>query len=327
MVSLHRFAVFLAGATVILLVAGGLVTSTGSGLSVPDWPTTYGWSMFTFPLSKMVGGIYYEHGHRLIASTVGFLTIILAIWLWRCEPRRWVRRLGVLALVAVCVQGALGGITVRYFLPAPVSIAHAGLAQIFFCLTVALALVTSRAWMTPTPGRPVDDHDLRRLSVLMTTIIYVQIILGAAMRHTGAGLAIPDFPLSFGHVVPPDWTEAIAIHFAHRVGALVVTISVLTTALYVWRVHRSRVELRRPALLAVAVVSAQVTLGALTVLSGKAVAINTAHVVTGALLLATSLVLTLRAFRVKFSIEPAPPMTGRSADPLFAARPSIGARA
>jgi hypothetical protein len=170
---------------------------------------------------------------------------------------------------------------------------------------------------------------LRRLSVTTTAIIYVQIVLGAAMRHTGAGLAIPDFPLAFGHVVPPTWTQAIAIHFAHRVGALVAATAVLTIAGYVWRVHRSRVELRRPAVLAVAIVAAQITLGALTVLSGKAVVFNTAHVVTGALLLATSLVLTARipaspaivgtevlgprgelSVRTRFGIMPPAPLSG-----------------
>ena len=114
---LHRFAQFVVGCTVLLVLAGSLVTSTGSGLAVPDWPTSYGWNMFTFPPSKWVGGIFYEHGHRLIASTVGFLTIILAAWLWRADPRRWMKRLGVVALGAVIVQGVLGGITVLFFLP------------------------------------------------------------------------------------------------------------------------------------------------------------------------------------------------------------------
>src|SRR5690242_10480891 len=144
---LHRFTKFLAGCTVLLVLAGSLVTSTDSGLSVPDWPTTYGWNMFTFPLSKMVGGIFYEHGHRLIASTVGFLTILLAVWLWRSEPRRWVRWMGVTALGAVIAQGVLGGITVLFFLPAAISTAHAGLAEIFFALTVSIALVTSPGWI------------------------------------------------------------------------------------------------------------------------------------------------------------------------------------
>src|SRR5439155_20111384 len=116
-VGLHRFALFTASCTVFLIFVGGLVTSTESGLSVPDWPTTYGWNMFTFPLSKWVGGIFYEHGHRLIASTVGFLTIVLAAWLWIVDPRRWMKRLGAAALGSVILQGALGGLTVLFFLP------------------------------------------------------------------------------------------------------------------------------------------------------------------------------------------------------------------
>jgi len=140
---LHRFATFVAGCTVLLVLAGSLVTSTGSGLSVPDWPTTYGWNMFSFPPSKWVGGILYEHGHRLIASTVGFLTIVLAAWLAFADPRRWMKWLGAGALGAVIAQGVLGGLTVLFFLPASISTAHAGLAEIFFCMTVAIALFTS----------------------------------------------------------------------------------------------------------------------------------------------------------------------------------------
>ena len=137
---LHLYAVLVAVSTAVLIFAGGLVTSTGSGLSVPDWPTTYGWFMFTFPLEKMVGGIRFEHTHRLIASTVGFLILVLAVWLRLAEPRRWVRRLGYVALGAVVTQGILGGITVLWFLPDPISIAHASLAQIVFCLTISIAL-------------------------------------------------------------------------------------------------------------------------------------------------------------------------------------------
>src|SRR5262252_2447907 len=126
---LHRFAKFVAGCTVLLVLAGSLVTSTGSGLSVPDWPTTYGWNMFTFPPSKWVGGIFYENGHRLIASSVGLLTIVLAVWLWRVDPRLWMKRLGLAALAAVILQGVLGGLTVLFFLPAAISTAHAALAE------------------------------------------------------------------------------------------------------------------------------------------------------------------------------------------------------
>ena len=296
---LHRYAKLVSAATVVLIVAGGLVTSTGSGLAVPDWPTSYGWNMFTFPMKHMVGGIFYEHGHRLIASGVGFLTIILALWLWKAEPRRWMRVLGLTALVAVCVQGILGGITVLKFLPTDISTAHAGLAQIFFCLTIAISLFTSPGWRRP-PHDPVDDRMLRRVATAATGLIYLQIIVGATMRHSDAGLAIPDFPLVFGGLVPPQWTAAIAIHYAHRLGALLVTLAIAATVGHVWYHHPDRRELRRPANTLVLLLLAQVTLGAFVIWSEKHVAINTAHVVVGALTLATSLVLTLRSYRVRF---------------------------
>jgi hypothetical protein len=184
---LHRYARVLAAATLLLVAAGGMVTSTNSGLSVPDWPTTYGRQMFSFPLSQMVGGIFYEHGHRLIASLVGLLTVGLALWLWRVETRPWVRRLGWLAVAAVVAQGVLGGLTVIYLLPDAISISHAGLAQIFFSLTVSLALFTSPTWRNP-PAAPVSDPGLRRLLLVTTLLVYGQILLGATMRHTGAGL-------------------------------------------------------------------------------------------------------------------------------------------
>jgi len=307
---LHLFALLVAASTALLIFAGGLVTSTGSGLSVPDWPTTYGWFMLTFPLEKMVGGIFYEHSHRLIASGVGALIVVLAIWLWTSEPRAWVRRLGYVALGAVVTQGILGGITVLWFLPDAVSIAHAGLAQLVFCLTVSIALVTSPGWQRAYADREgprrrnldktlADDSRLRAIATVTTAAIYVQIIVGATMRHTGAGLAIPDFPWAFGRLIPPVWTGPIAIHFAHRVGAVIVTTLVLATIGHVLYHHRSRGELRRPSLLLAALVAIQVTLGALTVLSGKHYIINSLHVVTGALVLGTSLVLTLRAYRAR----------------------------
>src|SRR5437879_4769838 len=199
---LHRFAKFVAGCTVLLVLAGSLVTSTDSGLSVPDWPTTYGWNMFTFPPSKWVGGIFYEHGHRLIATTVGFLTIILAAWIWFADSRRWLRWFGVGALASVVAQGILGGLTVIYLLPAPVSTAHAGLAEIFFCMTVAIALFTSPGWIDGYTAVGADDVRLRQLTTATTVVLYTQILIGATMRHVGAGLAIPDFPWMFGHVVP-----------------------------------------------------------------------------------------------------------------------------
>ncbi len=296
---LHRFSKLVVASTILLLLAGSLVTSTGSGLSVPDWPTTYGWNMFTFPPSKWVGGIFYEHGHRLIASTVGFLTILLAAWLWIADPRRWMKWLGVSALGAVILQGVLGGMTVLFFLPTAISSAHAGLAEIFFCMTVAIALFTSRSWLEAPQS--VDDSMLRRVATWTTCAIYAQIIVGAVMRHSDAGLAIPDFPWMFGHIVPDHWDPKIAIHFAHRVGALIVTLSVLATSGHIWYHHRGRRELTRPATLIVALVAVQVTLGALTVLSQRDVWINSVHLVCGALVLATSIVITLRSWQVRIT--------------------------
>jgi cytochrome c oxidase assembly protein subunit 15 len=297
---LHLYSRVVAASTLLLIVAGAMVTSTGSGLAVPDWPTTYGYNMFTFPPSKWVGGIFYEHGHRLIASTVGFLTIILAVWLWRAESRAWLRRLGFVALAAVIVQGILGGLTVRFFLPAPISVGHAGLAQLFFCLTVSIALFTSKGWRQGHPHR-ADDRTLRRLTIATTALIYVQILIGAAMRHTGAGLAIPDFPLAFGGLVPSHWDGGIAIHFAHRVGAVAAALLALATAAHVWFHHRNARALVRPATLLVLFVAIQISLGAFVVLTSRAVPINSAHVAVGALVLVTSLVLALRAHRGLFS--------------------------
>ena len=320
---LPLFAALVAASTAVLIFAGGLVTSTGSGLSVPDWPNSYGWFMWAFPLSKMVGGIFYEHLHRLVASTVGFLIVVLAIWLWRAEPRAWVRRLGYVALAAVVTQGILGGITVLWYLPDAISIAHASLAQIVFCLTTTVALVTSPGWKRgyTTSGRadlkggpddpilkggPDDptlprDITLERLAIVTTAAIYAQIVIGATMRHTGAGLAIPDFPLAFGHLVPPMWDSKIAIHFAHRVGAATVAVLIVATAGHVFVHHARRRELVRPAVLLLALLALQITLGALTVLSQKQFVINSLHVVNGALVLVTSLVLTLRAHRARFA--------------------------
>jgi len=307
---LHKFATFLAACTVVLILAGSLVTSNGAGLSVPDWPTSYGWNMFTFPPSMWVANIFYEHGHRLIASSVGFLTIVLAVWLWVAEPRRWVRWLGVAALGAVIAQGLLGGLTVLFFLPAVISTAHAGLAEIFFCMTVAIALFTSRAWIAetahpePVDGRAgsLDDPRLRRLATATTAIVFTQILVGATMRHTGAGLAIPDFPLMFGGLMPDHWDPKIAIHFAHRVGALVVSLLAVASFFFIRTRHRARRELTRPAALMLGLVALQVTLGALTVLSRRDPWINSVHVVCGALVLTTSLVITLRSWRSRIAV-------------------------
>lgn len=280
--ALHVYAVFVALATLLLIVAGALVTGNDAGLAVPDWPTSFG----TFRMPRMVGGVLYEHGHRMIAATVGFLTVILALWLWRCEPRRWVRRLGGIAALTVIVQGVLGGITVLFFLPTPISVAHACLAQTFFCLVVSLALFTSRHWTWNVPK--VEDPtspSLRQLAVATTAAIFLQLVLGAAFRHDGFG------------IIP------------HIVGAVIVTALVAWIAARVLSRFADQPALKRHALLLAGLVLAQVFLGIFAYLMKldaagapqplqPVVAATTAHVALGALVLAASLVLTYQVYRL-----------------------------
>jgi heme a synthase len=304
--ALHRFACLVAGATFLLLIAGGLVTSTGSGLAVPDWPLSFG---MLFP--PMVGGIFFEHGHRMVAGTVAILMLILAVWLNRKEPRRWVRGLGYAAMGTIVAQAVLGGVTVLLLLPPAVSAAHACLAQTFFCLTITIALVTSPRWAAAggvsaaaggaAAGGARDvgafDRTAGRLAVVALATVYLQLVLGAVMRHMDAGLAIPDFPLAFGRLVPPHWSTQIALHYAHRVWALAVTAAVIALAVRVLRAERGRGALTVPATLLLVLLPVQIALGAFTVLSLKNVAVATAHLATGALVLATSLVLAIRLWR------------------------------
>ncbi|MCI0705902.1 MAG: COX15/CtaA family protein [Ignavibacteriae bacterium] len=315
---LHWFAVFTAVCTLFLIVVGGLVTSTGSGLAVPDWPLSYGQVM-----PPMVGGIFYEHGHRMVATTVGFLTIILAVWLSRKEQRRWLRRLGWFALALVIVQGALGGLTVLFLLPTAISASHATIAQTFFCVVSSIALFTSKWWLNLSQSNTQQnlDSNLITLSILTVCVIYIQLILGAVMRHTGSGLAVPDFPLAYGQLIPsltPESLEQynrqliyadirlaaegaitagqIVIHLLHRVWAIVVTgvILILSMGLYKQKLPL----LKSYANILLALVTIQVTLGMLTVLTRKSVEIATAHVAVGAALLAFTVLLALSILRL-----------------------------
>ncbi len=292
MVFLHRLAVLTSVATWVLIWAGGLVTSTGSGLAVPDWPLSYGMLM-----PPLVGGILYEHSHRMVASLVGVLTTVLAIWLWRAEDRRWLRRLGFVALAMVILQGVLGGITVLYLLPTSISVSHATLAQTFFCLTVLIAFATSSEWREALPSADSSRPSLRLVAGLATLAVYLQLILGALMRHTGAGLAIPDFPLAFGRLIPPLSSGPVAIHFLHRLGAVAVAGSTAWLITRIARAHRQDRRFARPAMALAFLVVAQVLLGGATVWTQKAVLPATAHVAGGALLLATVWLITLRAQR------------------------------
>ncbi len=298
------------------MIAGGLVTSTDSGLAVPDWPNTYGHFMFSFPLTEMVGGIFYEHGHRMIATFVGILTIVLAVWLSKREERKWVRNLGWIALLAVITQGVLGGITVLYLLPTWVSTTHATLAQSFFSLTIVLAIITSPSWKFHLPIDYGRTKKTRFLAVSATAAVLLQLMLGALMRHSGSGLAIPDFPLSYTNWLPPMNASEMAsineyrltyynlppvelsqiwIHFAHRIGAVLVSGVALANVVHVLRNYKIP-QMREPAIIQGILLLVQFLLGALTVWTGKGVQISTAHVAVGALLLGTSVALAVYSF-------------------------------
>jgi len=308
---LHRFAVGVSCSTFLLVIAGGLVTSTDSGLAVPDWPLSYGQLM-----PPMVGGIFYEHGHRLVAAAVGLLTMILAIWLWRADDRSWVRTLGWVALAAVTFQGVLGGLTVLFLLPTPISVLHATLAQSFFCLTIILALVTAPSWGSYKPVEKSVVNTTRAMAIASVAAVFVQLVLGAIMRHTQSGLAIPDFPLSYGQIIPPTHEDALSainqqrfdldlppvelaqvwIHFAHRAAALIVSFILGTTIVHILTHYKSESRLREPVLLLLVLLIVQGFLGALIVWTERNIEAATAHVATGALLLGGTVLLTIRTF-------------------------------
>jgi len=303
---LNRFAWITCVATLFLICSGGMVTSKGVGLAVPDWPTTFGYNMFFFPVSKWIGAIFFEHTHRLIASAVGFLTIILTIWLWRSEPRKWVRSLGIIALCAVILQGVLGGLRVT-MLKDEIGIFHACLAQAFLGLVVVIALATSKFWRTLADivVDPKKIITIKTIAFATTVAIYVQLALGATMRHQHRDLAILDFPTANGAWIPGTsalalgkvnaWRDArglsdvdafqIWLQMAHRFLALVIAVTVVALCLRVWRDVRHVAALRRLSIFWVALVICQITLGAWTIWSNKAADVATAHVAAGATML------------------------------------------
>jgi len=287
---LRRMTKLTAASTLFLIFAGAMVTSTSSGLAVPDWPLSYG---MLFP--PMVGGIFYEHGHRMVATTVGFFVLVQAFWLQKKEPKAAVRALGWLALLAVVVQGLLGGLTVLFLLPTAVSVSHASLAEIFFCLTVAIAFMTSK--FASRLGADQAGSGLGLLSRILVAAVFLQIVIGALMRHLGAGLAIPDWPLSFGAVIPPLTSIEVVTNFAHRSWGLVVAALIVGFAPAVLR--RVRGGVRTVYGVLVVAVTIQVALGGATVLLEKAPLLTSFHVVTGAFVLANTLVFALSAHRIE----------------------------
>lgn len=304
---LHRFSIFLACCTLILIALGGLVHSTGSGLSVPDWPTTYGQNMYTYPVSKWTGGIKYEHGHRLFASFVGFLVIIELIWVWIAEKKTGgslLRKIATSALIAVCLQGVLGGLTVLMQLPTAVSASHGMLAQTFLILTVWLVLATSEKWSRLQTVRVAVSKFAKYLFGVTFFFTFVQIFLGALTRHTYSGMAIPDFPLAFGKIVPDfsQYNYQVVIHYCHRVGALLLTILTTIQLTIVLRSGNKMSLVRTPAIISALLILLQITLGALIILTVRDVVPNTAHVAVGSLILISNAIVFILSQR-NFEVE------------------------
>lgn len=401
---LHRFAVLTALFTMALLGVGGLVTSHGVGMAVPDWPNTYGYNMFLFPVSQWVGGIFYEHTHRLVASFVGLLTAILAVWLWVVETKGATRKigaslilgvlalmgglmgvrehtvflglatvaaggmvlggyrflrdgqalrwLGILALATVILQGVLGGMRVVLYKD-ELGIFHATLAQLFFALICAIALLTSSWWRSNVPlpashakGRSgaaaFVSRNLRWLLQATTAIILIQLVLGATMRHQHAGLAIPDFPLAYGKLWPAMDAESvmrynqqrqeitaahpitafqIGLQMTHRLVAVVILVGVVWCAQRLRRELGGKHPLTRVGWFWLATILVQATLGAFTLWTNKAADVATAHVLVGALSLVTGVLACIIAFRQSAPLRAAPATAA-----FNLTQPGLGAR-
>ncbi|HEX4086910.1 MAG TPA: COX15/CtaA family protein [Chthoniobacteraceae bacterium] len=370
---LSRFAKLLVVATFCLIFLGGMVTSLGAGLSVPDWPTSYGYNMFTFPISRWVGGVRFEHTHRLLATVVGLLTSVLVAWIWRnwkalliallicvvatgatafslplipalAGPEHhltrgliimhvniwsfaisfvitllatkgdrwrhgdpWVQWLAFSAFLLVCVQGTLGGLRVTE-VSIVLAMIHACTAQAFMCLTVAIATGLSPRWSArdalPTRASRRGIPTVRALAWTLVGAIYCQLIIGAIMRHLHAGLAIPTFPLAFGLWIPPMLNKRVAIHFAHRIGAVVVTLLTLALTTFIFTSTRGHKRLTRGVLGLVGTVIIQICLGAYVIWSGRDPVITSLHVVNGAIVLGKALLLAMRASRLNTLMQP-----------------------
>jgi cytochrome c oxidase assembly protein subunit 15 len=316
---LNLFAWLTCVATLLLICSGGMVTSKNVGLAVPDWPTTFGYNMFLFPVSKWVGGILFEHTHRLMGSLVGFLTIILAVWLWLSEDRQCVRNLGVIALAGVILQGILGGLRVT-MMKDEIGIFHACVAQAFLALLVIIALVTTNFWRA-LAKQPVDQQrftPIKTLAIAIMVAIYVQLALGATMRHQHRDLAILDFPTANGAWIPDTSTTALAkinawrdarglsdvdafqiwLQMAHRFLALMIAIAIIAFCPRVWRDARGFAVLKQLSIWWVVLVLCQIALGAYTIWSNKAADVATAHVALGAVMLSFGVSISAICWRV-----------------------------
>ncbi|MFA5505549.1 MAG: heme o synthase [Vulcanimicrobiota bacterium] len=285
--------------TALLIFVGATITTTGSGLAVPDWPFSFGVLNPT-----MAGGVYYEHGHRLVASAVGFLVLIAAIWAAYSRTDSSVRRLAFLSLGLVIFQGLLGGLTVHMRLPTAVSVAHGTVAQIFFCTTLALVWWTTRSFVDTEPEIQGEaGRNLRIAAHGMTGLIFLQLLVAATMRHMGAGSIIPDFPLSLGQVIPPLSSAPVAINFSHRVLALAILCMACLLCARIFRFHRQQSTLSALGAALVGLVVLQGTLGAFTVWSGQGFWPTCLHVMNGALVLGTAFSISLWTWRLTRQVK------------------------
>ena len=322
--ALHRYACFCAGSILFLICLGGMVTSKNVGMSVPDWPNTYGYNMFFFPWQNWVGGIFYEHSHRLVASGVGVLITGLAVGLL-FQERIWLRWMGGVVPLFIFLEGCIGGLRV-VLSEDQLGILHGALAQLLFVSVSLIALFTSRWWINARSGFTPPKWTGRTLAIC--GLIFCQLLIGATMRHQHAGLSISDFPLAYGQVWPktdpasmdrynterlqqstydnPVYATTplfINIQMAHRVGAVLITVAILAAAAAIWLTHGTASMLRRWSAAWVGLVFLQFLLGACTIWTNKAADIATAHVATGALTLVLGALLTAMSWRLQSRAE------------------------
>ncbi len=309
---LHGLAVFTAVCTWLVLISGASVTSRDAGMAVPDWPTSFGYNMFLFPVSHWIGPVFYEHSHRLMASAVGLLLIALTVGAMFCEPRRWVKILAWCAIGSVCLQGTIGGLRVMLN-DAQIGILHGVLAQSLFVLIAVLAAVTSPAFVAGRWAPSAAVGSLRWLALALVAVVFVQLGIAATMRHAHAGLSIPDFPAAYGQALPdtspaalsainarraaigeaPTTASLVWLQMAHRLGAALIFAFVLALA---WRGRHVTAGVRRATALLVAMIAVQIGLGAWTIWSNKAADVATTHMALGALVLVVAARLAFRLF-------------------------------
>lgn len=336
---LHWFSRVVVFFTFCLIFLGGMVTTKDAGMSVPDWPLSFG--TLNPPGWWHMEAVRLEHGHRLFASVVGFLVTVLTAWVWR-KPfalpmaaassalatftaiksgvpslvvmhvsiwtfasiffvslfmgrpdeghGRIARYLSAVAFLGICLQATLGGLRVTK-VSILLAMIHGCVAQAFLCVLIGLTLVLSPKWVR---GASSGRSRVSWLAWGCVGAIYAQLILGAVMRHMKAGLAIPDFPLALGKLIPPMLNQYVAIHFSHRVGALIITVLVLALIAALFTKARSKPGLIVPASGLGALVAFQIALGAHVIWLKRAPVTTTLHVVNGAAVLGLTLLIAVR---------------------------------